>query len=164
MATLNGHPLPSIVIYPGDDAAILKELSQAPIEAFVETIAYIDYQIAAVDAVKDFRGQIVELLKDRLAKLPATERGTRRVDAAVMTYSEGGETVSLIDRDATVDALSDEQVRASYKPDLKALEVMLRPEEFNRLVKREPKPPVVGIRKTGIRKFHELDDADGDDS
>ena len=160
MATYEGHKLPSVEVKLGDHKEVSKALAVAPLEALVEVIAYCDYQLDRTQALSDLRYELVDILKARLASLPESQRGTRRVDAALMTYTEGKEAVTLIDRDATVASLTEEQLRASYKPDMKALEIMLKPDHFNRLVKRTPKPPVLTIRKTGKEVYHEVD---GDD-
>lgn len=161
MPEYNGMLLPEVKITLSDGEIAQQEkkldMMPMPLEAMIELSIYLKREMAKVDALKGMqavlKGRIENAYQDRAVK----DRVTCRTKVGMSTYSEGGEKLELIDRDTTVDNLTTEQLRISYKPDLKSLETILRPDEFERHVRRVPKDPVVTIRENKSNDYEEID-------
>lgn len=161
MPKINDLPLPSVkVTAPMDLEVLASKLGAEPMspEAMVETIIYLRREMAKATALAVVEAALRDKLAATYAALPPEKRETRRCNVGLATYSEGGEKVELIDRDKTVETLTTEQLRITYKADLAALQTILKPDAFNRLVKRTPKPPVLTVREQkGSEAYEELD-------
>lgn len=149
MPKLHGIPLPTVVLNSEIGLSELEDkLTLQPMspEAMVEAIVYLQRQMEIASELRP----LVDVLRSRLMEvyeaLPEDKRETRRTPVGMATYTDGGTKAELIDRDATVESLTPDQLRASYKPDMKALEVMLTKDAFERLVKRTPVPPRITVR------------------
>lgn len=146
--TLEEIPMPEVAL--SDDGktllAAIKARALSP-EILTEVVIYCGREQAKVAAVLD---EISAAARDRLVKyyagLKKSERATVRTEAGMTTYSEEGFKRDLKDRDTTVAALTPEQLRATYKPDMKALEVILKPAVFERLTKKVKVPAKISVR------------------
>lgn len=161
MPSINGLELPTVKVdTPVDIDKLTAKLAgmPLPVEAMIELVIYLKREqdkaavLAEVETV--VRGRIAAAYE----KLPAADRDTRRTEVGLVTYTEAGEKVELKDRDFTVENLTTDQIRITYKPDIKALETILKPDEFNRHVKRSPTSAKITLRETkGSKDYHELD-------
>lgn len=159
--SVNGLQLPVVTVSnlevePDSLSAVLADLNMS-VEAMIETSIYLKREIEKVTVFDEARKVLAGRIKQAMDNLPEDKRETRRTDVGMATYSEPGESVSLRDRDWTVEHMTDEQLRITYKPDLKAMETILKPEEFNRHVVRKPTPSKVSIRDTNGTDYTELD-------
>lgn len=162
MPKINKLELPSVSVTMTpeqieDLAAKLSTENMSP-EGMIETVIYLRRQIEKAKALED----CAKVLSGRLGKfyegLPAAQRETRRVDVGMATYTDAGTKTEIIDRDTVVENLTDEQLRITYKPDIKAMETILKEKDFERLTKQVPTPAKVTIRDNrASQEFNELD-------
>jgi len=146
---LNDLPLPIVTMEaPLDIDALSAKLASANMspEAMIETAIYLRRQIEKAGALEECVKVLTGRIKAFYASLPADKRETRRVKVGMATYTEPGEKIELIDRDKTVEMLTEEQLRITYKPDVRAMETILKPADFNRLTKKVPTADRVTIR------------------
>jgi hypothetical protein len=160
MPKLNGINLPTVTVeIPEEVVSAVKREKFSP-EAMVELAIYLKRQKAHADALNDLEAAVKAKIEEYYDGLAENKRDTVRTEAGMVTYAAPKETIKLRDRDATVEALSAEQLRASYKPDIKALEIMLKPDEFERHVTRETaKKGTITIRDSK-GAFEEIDVSD----
>ena len=162
MPRLRDVSLPSVLLSMSDEdikdyAKKLEEAKLSP-ESMVEAIVYLKREREKADALKAMEDVLRARLKAYYDKRKADERESVRSEVGFATYSKPSEKVSLKDRDATVASLTDEQLRISYVPDLKALQTILKPDHFERLVKRETREPVLTVKENkGAEGYEELD-------
>lgn len=165
MPKLNDHDLPVVTVTADTNLSKLVENLKAekmPVEAWIELAIYLKREIAKVDALSKLFDEVRGVVTDELGGvLPEKREDRSRVDVGQATYTEGRTTERLKDRDATVEALTDEQIRISYKPDIGNLRTILKPEKFAELVETTRSKPSVSIRENkGNRDFHEIDFGD----
>lgn len=161
MPSFDNLPLPEVNLSaPMDIDALAAKLADHPMapEAMIELIVYFKREREKAAALSE----IEEVLRGRLAaiyeKTPVEKRETRRTEVGYATYSNPKETVSLKDRDWTVENLTEEQLRITYKPDLKAMETILKPDEFERHVTRKSGKSTLTVRdQSGSDEFYEID-------
>lgn len=161
MPKINELDLPTVSISMGDNALtslkVALEKEPMPVEAMIEVAIYLKREKAKVDALS----ALEEVMRARIDKfysnLPEASRETRRTEVGMITYSGPGEKVELKDRDFTVQGLTAEQLRITYKPDLKAMQTILKPAEFERHVKRVKTKASTTLRDTNSGEYSELD-------
>lgn len=162
MPSINGISLPTVEVKVGnmdcDQIAAKLADEKMPMEAMIEIAIFLKREREKAEAIKVIedvmRGRIDKLYE----KLPKDSRETRRTEVGMITYTEEGEKIELRDRDFTVENLTQEQLRITYKPDLKALETILKPKDFERHIKRSKKPASTTLRDIkGSSDYQELD-------
>lgn len=138
-------------------AAKLAEMPMSP-EAMLELVIYCQREQRKVEALN----QIADEMRKRIAKvfqdLPEGKRESRKSGVGSVSFTEPGEKIELLDRDNTVAMLTDEQLRITYKPDLKAMETILKKDEFERHIKRSSTNPKITIRED--KKSDDWDELD----
>jgi len=159
MPSFDDIDLPTVEIH-GDPDKVSAKLSDMnmPVEAMIELAIYAKREAAKAEALLEIEKVMRGRINAYYDKLPAEERDTRRAEVGMITYTEAGEKVELKDRDWTVAHLTEEQLRITYKPDLKNMETILKPAEFERHVKRTKTNPKLTLRETpGNKDYHEID-------
>ena len=143
-----GMELPTVTVE--IDGLICDKLTRIkpPVEAMIEMVIYLNRQKDKLAALSDMDKKLREMIKAHYDTIKPDERETIRSGAGMATYSRPGETTTIADRDAAVEALTDEQIRISYKPDVKALKTILKKAEFDRLTKTTPTPSRITIKDT----------------
>jgi len=161
MAKFNDITLPEVTVKHADDLdALAKKLSVAPmsVEAMIEVGVYLKRQMDKAAELEDCYKIMGGRIKAIMDKLPPDKRETRRTKVGMATYSDAGEKVEIIDRDKVVETLTAEQLRITYAPNIKAMETILKPGDFQRLTKRTPTASKVAIKQTkGVDDYEELD-------
>lgn len=156
-----GHiDLPVVTLGGGDPDAIAAKLttSNMPVEAMVEVLIYCKREREKADALS----VIEDVLRGRILAayetMPPEKRETTRTEVGMVTYTAAGETVSIVDRDTVVESLTQEQLRITYKPDMAALKTILKPDAYERLIKRTPKKASITVRDNpGASGYTEID-------
>jgi hypothetical protein len=162
MPKINKLELPTVTLdMTGDEIeALSAKLATEPMspEGMIETAIYLRRQIEKAEDLNEAVKVLAGRLKEFYGSLNPEQRDTRRVKVGMATYTEAGEKIELKDRDFTVENLTAEQLRITYKPDLKSMETILKPDEFERHTKRTPTPAKVTIRDNRASSdFEELD-------
>jgi len=162
MPSLNGIPLPRIVIeqdgaFDCDQIAAKLADAKLPVEAMLEALIYFKRERERVEALAPIEQVLRGRIDAHYEKLSEDHRETLRTEVGMATYLDGPDKIELKDRDFTVENLTAEQLRISYKPDLKALQTILKPEEFERHVTRSKGKPRLTIRATKSDEYTELD-------
>lgn len=160
MPSFNKIELPVVTLSNHDCDKISAQLAgmPMPLEAMIELVIYIKRQREKVDALAIIEDVMRGKIKDLYAKLPEADRKTVRTEVGMVTMSAPGEKVELKDRDTTVESLTTEQLRITYKPDLKALETILKKDAFERLITRTPTKGVMAVKDIPASEvFHEID-------
>lgn len=152
--------LPTVTLSDHDCDKIAGQLSSKnmPIEAMLEIAIYCKREREKADALtvieQVMRGRIEAIYAD----LPEDQRVTRRVQVGMVTYTAPGEKRELIDRDAAIEQLTPEQIRITYKPDLKALETILKKDQLERITKVVPTSARITVRDNSAgNAYDELD-------
>ena len=134
----------------------LKALTSTP-EGMIEAAIWIKRQ---ADIAEDL-SECVDILKQKLMEFyqgqDADKRDTRRTKVGIAPYTDKGSKYVIIDRDTTVEQLTDEQLRISYVPNVKNLETILKPEMFERLTKTVDTPARVSLKDLTNDNYEELD-------
>ena len=159
-ARLKDIQLPTVTVE-GDCESVAKALTRVKgltPEAMVEVMIYIKREKAKASELY----QIEEAMKAQLAayydKTKKDKRESIRAsDVGMCSYSPPGEKVTIKDRDKAVEALTAEQIRISYIPDVKHLETILKKADFDRLVNREDTAYKLSIRDSKGDKYEELE-------
>jgi len=161
MPSFDNIPLPEVNLSSSMDVdALAAKLAAHPMspEAMIELLIYLKREREKANALTEIEEVLRGRLKAIYEKMPKGKRETRRTDVGYATYSDPKESVSLKDRDWTVENLSWEQLRITYKPDLKALQTILKPDEFERHVTRDAGKSTLTIKdQPKSSDFHELD-------
>jgi len=159
MPKIGDIDLPTVTVSDHDCDKIAGQLAtkNMPIEAMLEAVIYLKREREKADAL----AVIEEVLRGRLssiyANIPEDQRTTRRTKVGMVTYTAPGKKRELIDRDKAIELLTPEQIRITYKPDLKALETILKKADLDRLTKEVDVPSRITIRDTSGTEFEELD-------
>lgn len=114
--------------------------------ALTEIVIYLGREATKADVFKDAENAARDALLAYYRTTPEEKRDTVRSRAGLTTYTAATEKDVPKDRDAIVAVLNPEQLRASYIPDLKALQIMLKPDIYGRLMKREPVKDRISVR------------------
>jgi len=161
MPKIGNITLPTVTLSgqdPADVAALLKDKNM-PLEAMVEVAIYCKREREKAEALAPIEDLMRARLKKAYAAMPPEKRVTTRTEVGMLTYTAEAETITLKDRDKTVEMLTDEQIRITYKPDLKALKTIMKPAEFNRHVTRGKSDPKITLRDNRASdEYSELDD------
>ena len=161
MPKIGNITLPSVTVTgqdPQEVADLLKEKNM-PLEAMVEVAIYCKREREKAEALSVIEDLMRARLKKAYADMKPEKRVTTRAEVGMLTYTAEGETIALKDRDKTVEMLTEEQLRITYKPDLKALETILKAADFNRHVTRGKSAPKITLRDTkDNNEYHEIDD------
>lgn len=161
MPSFDNIPLPEVNLSsPMDLDKLAAKFAAHPMspEAMLELVVYLKREREKADALQDIENVLRGRLKARYDTLPAEKRETLRTEVAIATYSEGHSRDKLRDRDWTVEHLTEEQLRITYSPDLKAMKTILKADEYARHVVSEESSPIMTIRETRASKdFQELD-------
>lgn len=157
MPKLNGIDLPTVTVADHEtlEAKIAREKFTP--DQLVELAVYLKREREKVSVLDGIENTIKDKLLDYYEKMAPEHRESLRTSAGMATYTQGRETLKLRDRDATVRELTPEQLRVSYKPDMKALETILPEDQFDKLVERSRSARgIVTVRDTR-GEFEELD-------
>lgn len=158
---INDLKLPTVnVSAPLDLEDLAAKLATEPMspEGLIETAIYLKRQKEKADALDDCIKVLTGRVKAFYDKLPPEKRETRRVKVGMATYTDAGEKVDIIDRDTTMETLTDEQIRITCTPNVKLMETILKAGDFERLTKKVPTPSRVTIRDNrASEEFEELD-------
>jgi hypothetical protein len=126
MPKINKLELPTVTLdMTGDEIeALSAKLATEPMspEGMIETAIYLRRQIEKAEDLNEAVKVLAGRLKAFYGSLKPEQRDTRRVKVGMATYTEAGEKIELKDRDFTVENLTAEQLRITYKPDLKSME------------------------------------------
>lgn len=144
-------PVPTAKV-DGDPEKLIEALKDGavPPEALADLMAYVRRQKnAVVTALGEIEEAISDAAKSYYEGLAEEKRETVRGKAGMITYTAAGKKDEAKDRDSIVASINPEQLRASYKPDLKALKVMLTPGKYRALVKEVDTPAKVTFRDMG---------------
>lgn len=159
MPRLNKIELPRVSITT-DLEALEFHVKIAPMspEAVIETLIYLQRERDKTEALNGPIAALRERLTAYYAALPAGNRASIRAsNVGLVTYTPAGKRSVPLDRDKLVEALTPEQIRISYVPDMKALETILKPEVYRALTKEEPTKEKVTLRDSNGSDFEELD-------
>ena len=145
--SLNGITLPVVTVTEYEEAATAIRRGKFSPEQLVELAIYLKRIRDKVSVLDNIQAAVKEKIEAYYDKLAPDAREGIRTEAGMTTYAAPKETVSIRDRDETMESLTTEQIRASYKPDVVALKIILKPDAFERLVKRSTaKKGIISIR------------------
>jgi len=148
MKEYNGIPLPVVSVEIDDDLASCVKRAKMPVEGAIELVIYLQREKAKCDVLNEAIAEARAKVNAVYDSTKEDERETIRAGAGMATYSKPGEKVQLKDRDATVEALSNEQIRITYQPDIKALKTILKKDEYDRLTETVATPSRIAIKDT----------------
>lgn len=141
-----------------DDLAGKLSTEVMSMEGMIETAIYLQRQIELAKALDTCVSVLKGRIKSTYEKLPEDQRDTRRVRVGMATFTDASEKRDIIDRDKVVETLTDEQLRITYKPDIKAMETILKPGDLERLTKMVPVASKISIRDNRASEdYDELD-------
>lgn len=140
--------LPTVTVSDHDCDKIAGQLANKnmPIEAMLEIAIYCKREREKGEALKVIEDVMRGRIEAIYSGLPEDQRTTRRTQVGMVTYTAAGEKRELIDRDAAIEQLTPEQIRITYKPDLKALETILKKDALERITKVVPTPARITVR------------------
>lgn len=156
MPELNGVALPVVAVPDVKELLAMVQRDKLAPEQAIELAIYLKREAEKLDVF----GPVMEECRKKIvayyAALPAENRGTVTTRAARASYTKAAKTRVIKDRDETVAALTEEQLRISYIPDVKALETILRKEDFQRLT-QEVDGKKAGVSITDLKgEFEEF--------
>lgn len=140
-----------VVSIKGDPEPVIKALDRGkvPPETLADLAVYIARQKKRVEVLDDLDKAIRAAILAYYEKLQPEARDTVKSDAGMITYTAAGEKRELLDRDEAVKELTVDQIRASYNPDMKALETILPRKVFERLTRVKRTEAKISVRDTG---------------
>lgn len=118
MPSINDIELPFVTLsnHDPEQVAHILENMKMPLEAMIEVAIYIKRQREKANALEVIEKTMRDRINEVYETMPPENRETRRTEVGMVTYTAPGTVVKLIDRDKSVEMMTDEQLRITYKP------------------------------------------------
>lgn len=148
MPKIDDIDLPVVSLSDHDADLIAAKLADKtmPIEAMIEVAIYIKREREKANALEVIEKVMRGRIEKAYADLKPEQRETRRAEVGMVTYTDAGEKIVARDRDFIIENLTDEQIRITYQPDLKALATILKKDHLERLTKKEATKSRITLR------------------